>query len=304
MGRIIGIVNQKGGVGKTTTAVSLSAGLALRLRSGEGTFGKRVLLVDCDPQGNATTGLGVNKKELGISVAEILLDGVEASRGILRTRQEGLDLLPSRLELAGVELRLAGEEERERRLRKGLEAVRGEYDYIIIDGPPSLGLLTVNCLVAADSLIIPVQCEYYALEGLEQLVEIAGRVREGLNPGLRVEGMLLTMFDGRTRLSGDVVGQVRKHFGDSVFRTVIPRSVRLAEAPSYGLPVTAYAPESAGAIAYMELAREVEERRRGREEEKPEGDFRETALSAGLPEAQDDSLEREGGNEDAEERFR
>jgi chromosome partitioning protein len=197
-------------------------------------------------------------------------------RAIMRTRVEGLDLVPSRLDLAGVELERAGNRQeaggsRQERLREALREIKGEsaeqradlrYDYIIIDAPPSLGLLTVNCLVAADSLIIPVQCEYFALEGLKQLREIVGRVREGLNPGLRIEGMLLTMYDGRTRLAVEVAEDMRRHFGNEVFRTVIPRSVRLAEAPSYGMPGVVYAAESAGAMAYMQLAEEIEERSR------------------------------------------
>lgn len=249
MGRIIAVANQKGGVGKTTTAVNLSACLA--------DAGKRVLLVDVDPQGNATSGLGFNRKALSSSVYELLLEDIAASEAMLRTGISGLALIPATIDLAGAEIELVPRISRENRLKRALHPVRGEFDFIVIDCPPSLGLLTINALTAADSILIPIQCEYYALEGLAQLMDTFRLVREALNPTLEVEGVLLTMFDGRTNLSIQVADEVKKYFKGKVYRTIVTRNVRLSEAPSHGVPITVYDPRSKGAEAYVELAREV-----------------------------------------------
>ena len=250
MARIYTIVNQKGGVGKTTTAINLGAYLAY--------YGQRVLLVDLDPQANATSCLGVEKNEVRGGTYEALLDG-NSSRGfILHNPRLKLSLLPSSPSLAGAEVELVNELARETRLQKALEKVQERYDYVLVDCPPSLGLLTLNGLVAArDGLIIPVQCEYLALEGLGQLLQTIERVRDAVFPGLDIRGVLLTMFDKRTNLANDVVAEVRRYFPGKVFGSLIPRSIRLAEAPSYGVPISAYAPESRGALAYKSLAREV-----------------------------------------------
>ncbi|MDN5293501.1 MAG: chromosome partitioning protein [Eubacteriales bacterium] len=249
MARIIAIANQKGGVAKTTTAVNLSACLALR--------GKRVLLVDIDPQGNATSGLGVDKNSLESCVYDVLLEGVPAEEIIIPTEVAGLDLLPATLQLAGAEIELVSLEARERRLAQALAPLRNKYEYIFIDCPPSLGLLTVNALTAADSVLIPIQCEYYALEGLGQLLNTLELVRKNLNPSLEIEGVLLTMFDARTNLGIQVVDEVKNFFRGKVYATIIPRNVRLSEAPSHGKPVVLYDPRSRGAEAYQELAKEV-----------------------------------------------
>jgi chromosome partitioning protein len=242
-------VNQKGGVGKTTTSINLAAYLAI--------FGQRVLVVDLDPQANATSCLGVDKLQVAGGTYEALL-GSAASQYILLNERLKLSLLPSSPSLAGAEVELVDELARETRLKKTLESLNDRYDYILIDCPPSLGLLTVNGIVAAqDGVIVPVQCEYLALEGLGQLTQTIQRVRVALFPNLRVRGVVLTMFDSRTNLSSDVVAEVSKHFPDQVFKAVVPRSIRLAEAPSYGLPISAYAPSSVGAQAYEALAREL-----------------------------------------------
>jgi chromosome partitioning protein len=247
--RIYTLVNQKGGVGKTTTSINLAAYLAL--------FGQRVLVVDLDPQSNATSCLGVDKLQVAGGTYEALL-GSAASQYILLNERLKLSLLPSSPSLAGAEVELVDELARETRLKKTLESLNDRYDYILIDCPPSLGLLTVNGIVAAqDGVIVPVQCEYLALEGLGQLTQTIQRVRAALFPKLRVRGVVLTMFDSRTNLSTDVVAEVTKHFPDQVFKAVVPRSIRLAEAPSYGLPISAYAPSSVGAQAYEALAREL-----------------------------------------------
>jgi len=247
--RIYTLVNQKGGVGKTTTSINLSAYLAL--------FGLRVLVVDLDPQANATSCLGVDKLQVAGGTYEALL-GSPASQYILLNERLKLSLLPSSPSLAGAEIELVDELARETRLKKTLESLNDRYDYILIDCPPSLGLLTVNGLVAAqDGVIVPVQCEYLALEGLGQLTQTIQRVRAALFPDMKVRGVVLTMFDSRTNLSTDVVTEVNKHFPDQVFKAVVPRSIRLAEAPSYGLPISAYAPSSPGALAYEALAREL-----------------------------------------------
>ncbi len=250
MTRIYTLVNQKGGVGKTTTTINLGAYLAK--------FGQRVLVVDLDPQANATSCLGVDKLGVPGGTYEILLGDMPAASFILLNERLQLSLLPSSPSLAGAEVELVDELARETRLRKALEPLRGRYDYILVDCPPSLGLLTVNGLVAAlDGVIVPVQCEYLALEGLGQLTVTIDRVRSALFPKLEVRGVVLTMFDTRTNLSTDVVTEVNKHFPNQVFKSVVPRSVRLAEAPSYGLPISEYAPGSVGAQAYEALAKEL-----------------------------------------------
>ena len=250
MARVYTLVNQKGGVGKTTTAINLGAYLAY--------YGQRVLLVDLDPQANATSCLGVDKHRVRGGVYEVLLGASPAAPLVLHNPRLKLSLLPSSPALAGAEVELVTELARESRLRQGLEPLLPRYDYILVDCPPSLGLLTLNGLVAArDGVIIPVQTEYLALEGLGLLTQTLERVRKALFPELGVRGVVLTMYDPRTNLAQDVVREVRRFFGDKVFRTVIPRSVRLAEAPSYGLPISAYAPGSRGARAYAALAREI-----------------------------------------------
>lgn len=250
MTRIYTFVNQKGGVGKTTTAINLGAFLAQ--------LGQRVLIVDIDPQANATSSLGVNKNSVSGSIYEVLLGNLPPDSLPLRNERLGLSILPSSPALAGAEVELVNELARETRLKQALVRLDGRYDYILVDCPPSLGLLTVNGLVAArDGVVIPVQCEYLALEGLGQLTQTIDRVRAALFPELKVRGVVLTMFDPRANLSADVVAEVNKHFPRQAFHTVIPRSIRLAEAPSYGLPISAYAPSSAGAKAYEALAREV-----------------------------------------------
>ena len=251
MSRIIGIVNQKGGVGKTTTAVNLSACLAER--------GKRTLLVDMDPQGNASSGLGVKAGKR--TVYEALLGECTLEATIEKTAQKHLWVAPSDIRLAGAELEMAGLERREYRMRAARESVKKDYDFILIDCPPSLGLLTVNALTAAQSVLVPIQCEYYALEGVTALMNTVQRVKRGLNPALEIEGVLLTMLDGRTNLSLQVVAEVKKHFKKQVFDTVIPRNVRLGEAPSHGLPIHLYDPRSTGADAYRALAAEVVKRK-------------------------------------------
>jgi chromosome partitioning protein len=246
------IANQKGGVGKTTTAINLAGALALR--------GYRALIVDIDPQANATTGLGIDHRSLDRSTYD-LVSGNARLEGIARpTGIAGLDCAPATQDLAGAEVELVKQMARERRLGAMLEPARDRYEIVILDCPPSLGLLTVNALIAAEDLIVPVQCEYYALEGLGQLLGTAERVRRSLNPELRISGFVLTMYDGRTKLSSQVAEEVRSHFGDLVFRTVIPRSVRLSEAPSFGEPVMTLDPTSRGAISYRLLSGEVEQR--------------------------------------------
>lgn len=250
MTRIYTLANQKGGVGKTTTAINLGAYLAR--------FGMRVLIVDLDPQANATSCLGVDKRAIQHSTYDALLNGETPASQILFNERLQLALLPSAPALAGAEVELVEEDGREFRLRSALESLVGKYDYILIDCPPSLGLLTVNGLVAAkDGVLVPVQCEYLALEGLGQLTQTIERIRSGLFPGLRVRGVILTMFDPRTRLSADVVEEVKNHFPGQVFKSIVPRNIRLAEAPSYGLPISAYSPSSSGAGAYEAMAREL-----------------------------------------------
>lgn len=252
MGDVIACANQKGGVGKTTTVINLATYLALD--------GRRVLVVDLDPQGNATSGLGFDRASAQTSIYPALVDGLNARELIQPTQVEGLWLIPSGRDLAGAEVELVDMSERERKLQLALTEIRTSFDFILLDCPPAVGLLTVNALTAADGVLVPIQCEYYALEGLSQLLSTIDLVRDNLNPRLKLAGVLLTMFDGRTTLSADVAAEVRRHLGDLVFRTVVPRSVRLAEAPSYGRPIARYSPESRGAQAYKALADEVLER--------------------------------------------
>ena len=254
MGQTIACANQKGGVGKTTTVISLGSYLALA--------GERVLVIDLDPQGNATSGLGYDRGSVERSIYDAIVDGVQIADLVTAGPLEGLDLVPSAIALAGAELELAPVEGRERRLARLIGTIAGTYDYVLVDCPPALGLLTVNALTAADSVLIPIQCEYYALEGLAQLLATVNLVRDRLNPDLAVDGALLTMFDARTNLSAQVAAEVRAHLGDRVFETVIPRSVRLSEAPSHGRPIHLYAPGSSGATAYQALAEEYRRSRR------------------------------------------
>lgn len=249
MGRVIAIVNQKGGVGKTTTAVNLSAALAMT--------GSSVLMIDVDPQASATSGLGIKLAPGEASTYDVLLGQTSAESALRKTMLPGLQVLPASRDLVGAEIELVPVERRELRLREALVALRWRYDYVLIDCPPSLGLVTLNALTASDSLVIPLQCEYYALEGLTALLETVGLVRESLNPELAIEGLLLTMFDGRNILCRQVAEDVRTHFPDKVFATIVPRNVRLSESPSHGLPALLYDPSSRGAAAYSELAREV-----------------------------------------------
>jgi len=248
MGKVLAITNQKGGVGKTTTSINLAASLVATKR--------RVLLVDLDPQGNATMGSGISKEACALSTYEVLIgtDSIEAAR---ITTESGYDILPSNSRLSGAEIELIELDRRERRLRAALESVGNDYDFVLLDCPPALNLLTLNALVAAQAVLIPMQCEYYALEGLTALVNTVRKVRETLNPQLQIEGLLRTMFDPRNNLDNEVSAQLRDHFGDKLYRTVIPRNIRLAEAPSHGKPVIAYDLQSKGAQAYLALAGEI-----------------------------------------------
>jgi chromosome partitioning protein len=248
MGKIIAIVNQKGGVGKTTTAVNLSASI--------GAEGFRTLIADIDPQGNATTGLGVNKKKLECSSYEVIIGGRKASEAIVSTRFKNVWLMPSSMNLAGAELELVEFPHRESRLKQALALVRDEFDFIFMDCPPALGLITINALCAADTVIVPIQCEYFALEGLAQLMSTVRQVKRLYNPLIDIEGVILTMYDGRLNLTQSVVDQVKLFFPRRVYSTVIPRNVRLSEAPSFGQPVMYYDSLSRGTISYLELARE------------------------------------------------
>lgn len=250
--KVMAIINQKGGVGKSTTAINLSAAL--------GELGKQVLLVDLDPQGNSSSGLGIEKSQVHNCVYDVLLNDVAIEDVIIPDVGEGLDLVPATINLAGAEVELVSEMARENRLKDAVGSLRGKYDYVFIDCPPSLGLLTVNALVAADKLLIPIQCEFYALEGVTKLLDSMKRVKTRLNPTLDIFGVLLTMYDGRTTLSRQVVEEVRSYFGKTVFATLIPRTVKLSEAPSFGQPITQYDPSGKGAQSYMNLAKEVVQR--------------------------------------------
>lgn len=254
MGKIIAIANQKGGVGKTTTAFNLGSCLALD--------GKKVLLVDADPQANATSGMGVNSDEAPASIYECLVDGVDARSAVMPTCIEGLSIICSRIDLVGAEVELMNRREREKGLARVLHPLKDDYDYILIDCSPSLGIITVNALTAADSVIIPVQAEYFALEGISQLLNTIRIIKSRLRPSLEIEGFLLTMYDARLRLANQIFEELKGHFGDMVFTTVIPRNIKLSESPSHGLPVILYDPESRGSIAYTQLSRELIARNR------------------------------------------
>ncbi|HLS67218.1 MAG TPA: AAA family ATPase [Pseudogracilibacillus sp.] len=251
MGKIIAITNQKGGVGKTTSTVNLGASLAL--------LGEKVLLVDIDPQGNATSGVGINKGDMNECVYDVIVNGLDAAEVCVPTEVDNLSIIPATIQLAGAEIELVPTISREIKLKKALDKIKDEYDYILIDCPPSLGLLTINALTAADSVLIPVQCEYYALEGLSQLLNTIRLVQKHLNKQLMIEGVLLTMLDARTNLGIQVIDEVKMYFQDKVYKSIIPRNVRLGEAPSHGKPITIYDPKSKGAEVYLELAKEVME---------------------------------------------
>ncbi|WP_423773935.1 ParA family protein [Adlercreutzia caecimuris] len=247
--KIVAIINQKGGVGKSTTAINLAAAL--------GEMGKQVLLVDLDPQGNCSSGLGIEKSLIQQCIYDVLLNDVPIEDVIIPDITEGVDIAPATINLAGAEVELVAEMARENRLKDAVGSMRGRYDFVLVDCPPSLGLLTVNALVAADKLLIPIQCEFYALEGVTKLLESMKRVKSRLNPTLDIYGILLTMYDSRTTLSKQVVDEVREYFGRLVFSTPIPRTVKLSEAPSFGQPITQYDPKGRGALSYIELAKEV-----------------------------------------------
>jgi ATPases involved in chromosome partitioning len=255
MGTVIAITNQKGGVGKTTTAINLSACLAQT--------GRRVLLIDLDPQGNSSSGLGVVRRKNLLTSYDVLIDDVPAEDAIVHTMIETLDVLPSRIALAGAEVELVSMQGREHRMKHALQPIRDRYDYILIDCPPSLGLLTLNALTASDSILVPIQCEYFALEGLSQLMNTVKLVRSRLNGSLDIQGVVLTMFSSRFNLCVQVVEEVKKHFREKVYNTIIPRSVRMSEAPSHGLPITLYDSRNIGAKAYTNLANEFIEREEG-----------------------------------------
>ena len=253
MGRIIAIANQKGGVGKTTTSINLSSCIAAK--------GKKVLVVDIDPQGNTTSGYGIEKNDLDNTIYELMLGDCSIEDCIIKDVIENISILPSNVNIAAAEIELIGVDKKEYILKNEIDWVKDRYDYIIIDCPPSLSLLTVNAMTTADSVLVPIQCEYYALEGLSQLIHTVNLVKERLNPNLEMEGVVFTMYDSRTNLSAQVVENVKSHLNQKVYRTVIPRNIRLAEAPSYGQPINIYDPKSAGAESYLALAEEVIDRK-------------------------------------------
>ncbi|MBE6777375.1 MAG: ParA family protein [Ruminococcaceae bacterium] len=256
MGKIVSIVNQKGGVGKTTTSVNLAAAI--------GIAGKKVLLVDADPQGNTTSGYGINKKSVQVSSYELLIGKGKTDQAIIKTEYKNVDIIPASIDLAAAEVDLIEIDHREAQLKMALSVVRDKYDYIFIDCPPSLGLITINALNASDTVLVPIQCEYFALEGLSQLMATVRQVKRLYNPTLEIEGIVLTMFDGRLNLTGQVVAEIKKFFADKLYKSVIPRAVRLSEAPSYGMPIQYYDKRSKGSDAYNALAKEfLKKNRRG-----------------------------------------
>lgn len=248
MGKVISIFNQKGGVGKTTTNINLSACLAKR--------GKRILIIDNDPQGNSTSGVGVDKSDVEYTLYDVMVDQLDPRKAIVHTPFPNLDVLPSNVELAGAEIELSALDNRETRLKEAIDQVKDDYDFVFMDCPPSLGLLTINSLIAADAILIPIQCEYYALEGVSSLINTYNLVKKSLNKKLEIQGVVLSMYDGRTNLSLQVMEEVRTHFKELVYDAVIPRNVRLAEAPSFGMPIIHYDPNSKGAYSFKKLARE------------------------------------------------
>ncbi len=254
MGKIVSVVNQKGGVGKTTTAVNLASGI--------GIAGKKVLLVDADPQGNSTSGFGVNKKNAKITSYELLIGKAKLESAVIKTEFKNVDIVPSSMDLAAAEVDLIEIEHREAQLKMSLAAAREKYDYIFIDCPPSLGLITINALNASDTVLVPIQCEYFALEGLSQLMASVRQVKRLYNPTLEIEGIVLTMYDARLNLTGQVVSEIKKYFSNQLYKTAIPRAVRLSEAPSYGMPIQYYDKRSKGAAAYDDLAKEFLKRNR------------------------------------------